>query len=148
MLSIEYTHKPNYRATDITYSIVAIIKKTRNYGNNQSAVNAYYQVLRELKEAKEADVASEIASIIRSSKGTSTLDRTWYNIKNLWKGKKKAEEIEEPEEHFYTLPPPSPTRDPFKEVPLEAVFDSFELEEGLLEFGKRKDKETTSKDLA
>ncbi len=46
VLSIEYTHKLNYRATDIAYSIVAIIKKTCNYRNDQSAVNAYYQVLK------------------------------------------------------------------------------------------------------
>ena len=42
VLSIEYTHEPNYRATDIAYGVVAIIKKTHNYGNDQSAVNAYY----------------------------------------------------------------------------------------------------------
>src|SRR6266511_6419645 len=27
VLSIEYTHEPNYRATDIAYGVVAIIKK-------------------------------------------------------------------------------------------------------------------------
>ncbi len=42
VLSIEYTHELNHRATNITYGIVAIIKKTCNYKNNQSAVNAYY----------------------------------------------------------------------------------------------------------
>src|SRR6266498_2549792 len=42
VLSIEYTHEPNHRATDIAYGIVAIIKKTYNYGNDQSLVNAYY----------------------------------------------------------------------------------------------------------
>ena len=42
ILSIEYIHKLNYRTMDITYSIVAIIKKTRNYGNDQSAINVYY----------------------------------------------------------------------------------------------------------
>jgi len=42
VLNIEYIHKLNYRVTDIAYSIVAIIKKTHNYGNDQSAVNAYY----------------------------------------------------------------------------------------------------------
>ncbi len=34
VLSIEYTHEPNYRATDIAYGVVAIIKKTYNYGND------------------------------------------------------------------------------------------------------------------
>ena len=42
VLSIKYTHELNYRATDIAYGIVAIIKKTRNYENDQSSVNAYY----------------------------------------------------------------------------------------------------------
>ena len=42
MLNIEYTYKSNYRATDIAYGIVAIIKKTYNYRNDQSLVNAYY----------------------------------------------------------------------------------------------------------
>ena len=42
VLSIEYTHESNYRATDIAYGIVAIIKKTRNYGNDQLPVNVYY----------------------------------------------------------------------------------------------------------
>ena len=42
VLNIEYTHELNHRATDIAYSIVAIIKKTRNYENDQLAVNAYY----------------------------------------------------------------------------------------------------------
>ncbi len=76
VLSIEYTQELNHRATDITYGIVAIIKKTQNYKNDQSAINIYYQTLRELREIKEADVASEIASVIRSSKGASTLDHT------------------------------------------------------------------------
>src|SRR6266545_4616567 len=67
VLSIEYTHEPNYRTTDIAYGIVAIIKKTRNYGNDQSAVNAYYQALRELRELRKADTASETASVIGSS---------------------------------------------------------------------------------
>ncbi len=43
VLSIEYIYEPNYRATDIAYGIVAIIKKTRNYENDQSVVNTYYQ---------------------------------------------------------------------------------------------------------
>ena len=100
MLSIEYTHELNYRATDIIYGIVAIIKKTRNYGNNQSAVNVYYQALRELRELKKADTASEMASVTGSSKGSFTLDCIWYNIKNFWKGKKKAEteEVKKPKE--------------------------------------------------
>ena len=34
VLSIKYIHKLNHRATDIAYSIVAIIKKTHNYGND------------------------------------------------------------------------------------------------------------------
>ena len=34
VFSIEYTHEPNYRATDIAYEVVAIIKKTYNYRNN------------------------------------------------------------------------------------------------------------------
>ena len=42
VLSIKYTHELNYKATDIAYGIVAIIKKTRNYENDQSSVNAYY----------------------------------------------------------------------------------------------------------
>ncbi len=76
MLSIEYTHKLNHRTTDIAYGIVAIIKRTQNYRNDQSAVNAYYQALRELKKAKEADAASKIASVTGGSKRTFTLDRT------------------------------------------------------------------------
>ncbi len=43
VLSIEYTNKPNYRAIDIAYGIVTIIKKTHNYRNDQLLVNAYYQ---------------------------------------------------------------------------------------------------------
>src|SRR6266498_109546 len=54
VLSIEYTHEPNYRATDIAYGVVAIIKKTFNYGNNQSPVNTYYQALRELRKTRAA----------------------------------------------------------------------------------------------
>src|SRR6266511_397807 len=71
VLSIEYTHEPNYRATDITYSIVAIIKKIRNYGNDQSAVNAYYQALRKLRELRTNEIASETANVTGSSKGSS-----------------------------------------------------------------------------
>ncbi len=97
MLSIKYTHEPNYRATDIAYGIIAIIKKTRNYGNNQSPVNVYYQALRELRELRITESGNETASVTGGSKGSFTLDCTWFNIKNLWKGKKK-EEIEEPEE--------------------------------------------------
>jgi len=85
----------NARVTDIAYRIVAIIKRTHNYGNDSSPVNVYYQTFKELKELNKADTISETASIIRSSKGASTLDRTWY--KNLWKGKRKVE-IKEPEE--------------------------------------------------
>src|SRR6266540_3158597 len=58
VLSIEYTYEPNYRATDIAYGVVAIIKKTYNYGNNQSPVNAYYQALRELRETRAAETTS------------------------------------------------------------------------------------------
>ena len=76
VLSIEYTHELNYRATDIAYGIVVIIKKTHNYGNNQSAVNAYYQALRELRELRKAEIASETASVTESSKGFFTLDHT------------------------------------------------------------------------
>ncbi len=83
VLSIKYTHELNYRVTDITYGIVAIIKKTHNYGNDQSAVNAYYQALRELKELRIAEAASKTVSVTKSSKRSFTLDRIWYNIKNL-----------------------------------------------------------------
>ncbi len=93
------------------------------------------------------DIASETASVTGSSKGAFTLDCIWYNIKNFWKGKKKAEETEEYEEHSYTPPLPSPTEDPFKKVPLKVVFDPSELKEGLLEFRKRKSKGTFSKNL-
>src|SRR6266508_1042382 len=41
VLSIEYIHELNYRATDIAYGVVVIIKKTCNYRNDQSPVNAY-----------------------------------------------------------------------------------------------------------
>ncbi len=74
MLSIEYTHEPNYRATDIAYGVVAIIKKTYNYENDQSAVNAYFQALRELREARAAEITSDTASVAESSEGTFTLD--------------------------------------------------------------------------
>ncbi len=75
VLSIEYTHEPNYRATDIAYGVVAIIKKTYNYENDQSPVNAYYQALRELKEARTTESTSDTASVARSSEGSFTLDR-------------------------------------------------------------------------
>jgi len=75
VLSIKYTHELNHRTTDIAYSIVVIIKKIHNYKNDQSAINTYYQALRELRKAKEADVVSEIASVTGSSKGAFTLDR-------------------------------------------------------------------------
>src|SRR6266542_2762604 len=107
VLSIEYTHELNYRATDIAYGVVAIIKKTYNYENDQSPVNAYYQALRELRETREAEITSDTASVAGSTVGPSTLDRAWFNIKNFWKGKKK----EEPEEQYHT--PPSPTEDQF-----------------------------------
>ena len=94
MLSIEYTHEPNYRATNIAYGIVAIIKRIHNYGNGQSSVNAYYQALRELRKARTTKSTSDIASVAGSTEGAFTLDRVWYNIKNLWKGKKKEEEFE------------------------------------------------------
>src|SRR6266498_3114003 len=55
VLSIEYTHEPNYRATDIAYGVVVIIKKTYNYGNDQSPINLYYQALRELRELKATE---------------------------------------------------------------------------------------------
>ncbi len=144
MLSIEYTYKSNYRVTNIAYGIVAIIKKTHNYGNDQSAINTYYQTLRELRKLRMNEAASEIASVTGSSKGFFTLDCTWYNIKNLWKGKKREESVE-PEEWFHTPPPPSPTEDPFKKVPLKVVFDELDLKKELYEFGK---KEMTSKNLA
>jgi len=83
ILSIEYIYKTNHRATDIAYGIVAIIKKTCNYENDQLAVNTYYQTLKELREIRKVKVKSEITSVTGSSKGSSTLDRTWYNIKNF-----------------------------------------------------------------
>src|SRR6266540_1805906 len=83
VLSIKYTHESNYRATDIAYEVVAIIKKTDNYGNDQSPVNAYYQALRELRETRAAEATSDTASVTGSSGGSFTLDRAWYNIKNL-----------------------------------------------------------------
>src|SRR6266508_499944 len=91
VLSIEYTHELNYRATDIAYGVVAIIKRTHNYGNDQSPVNAYYQALRELRKSRAAETTSDITSVAESTGGSSTLDRAWFNIKNLWKGKKKEE---------------------------------------------------------
>ncbi len=135
VLSIEYTHEPNYRATDIAYGVVAIIKKTYNYGNDQSPVNAYYQALRELRAARETETISDTASVAGSITGTSTLDRAWFNIRNLWKGKKKEEE---PEERYHTPPPPlSPTENLFEEVPLNPVFDELDPTVGLHAFGKR-----------
>ena len=75
VFSIKYTHKLNYRAINIAYGVVAIIKKTRNYENDQSLVNAYYQALRELRELRTVESASNIASVTGSSKGSFTLDR-------------------------------------------------------------------------
>src|SRR6266540_3458136 len=95
VLSIEYTYELNYRATDIAYGVVAIIKKTQNYENDQSPVNAYYRALRELRETRAAETTSDTASVAGSITGSSTLDRAWFNIKKLWKGKKKEEEPEE-----------------------------------------------------
>src|SRR6266540_1445257 len=106
-------------------------------------INAYYQALRELRELRITESTSDIASVARSSGGSFTLDRAWFNIKNLWKGKKKEEELEE--RYHTSLPLLSPTEDPFKEVPFEAVFDELDLTVGLYEFRR---KETTSKDLA
>ena len=147
VLSIEYIHELSQRATDIAYGIVAIIKKTHNYGNDQLPVNAYYQALKELKEVRKADTTSETASVTESSKGTFTLDRIWYNIKNLWKGKKKAEleETEKLEEQFHISSLLSLTEDPFRKVYLETVFDKLNPKKGLYKFGKKK---TISKDLA
>src|SRR6266542_850301 len=143
VLSIEYADGPNYRVTDIAYGVVAIIKKTHNYENDQSPVNAYYQALRELRAARETETISDTASVAGSTTGTSTLDRAWFNIKNLWKGKKKEEE---PEERYYTPPPPpSPTEDEFKEVPLLPIFDELDPTVGIHKFGQ---KGATSKDLA
>src|SRR6266508_3190745 len=143
VLSIEYTHELNYRATDIAYGVVAIIKKTHNYGNDQLPVNAYYQVLRELRETKTTESTSDTASVAENSKGSSTLDRAWYNIKNLWKGKKKEEESEE--QYHTPPPPPLPIKNPFKEVSLEAVFDKLDSTVGLYEFRKKR---MSSKGLA
>src|SRR6266498_3153501 len=75
VLSIEYTYELNYRATDIAYGIVAIIKKTYNYRNDQSPVNAYYQALRELRETRTAESTSDTASVAGSIGGSTTLDR-------------------------------------------------------------------------
>ncbi len=74
MLSIEYTQELNYRATDIAYGIVAIIKKTYNYGNDQSPVNVYYQTLRELRESRTTEIINDTASVAGSIRGASTLD--------------------------------------------------------------------------
>ena len=95
------------------------------------------------------DIASEIANITESSKGTSILDHIWYNIKNLWKGKKKAKlkKLKESEECYYISSPLSSIENLFKEILYKSVFDPFELGEELLEFEKKKNKETSSKDL-
>src|SRR6266498_4567449 len=69
VLSIEYTHEPNYRATDIAYGVVAIIKRTHNYKNDQSPVNAYYQALRELRATRETETTSDTASVAGSITG-------------------------------------------------------------------------------
>src|SRR6266498_1401044 len=74
VLSIEYTHESNYRATDIAYRVVAIIKQTQNYENDQSPVNAYYQALRGLRESRTAESTSETASVAESIRGASILD--------------------------------------------------------------------------
>ena len=74
VLSIKYTHEPNYRATDIAYGVVAIIKKIHNYGNDQSLVNAYYQALRELRETRTTESTSDTASVAGSTRGSFTLD--------------------------------------------------------------------------
>src|SRR6266545_276986 len=71
VLNIEYTHEPNYRATDIAYGVVAIIKKIHNYGNDQSPVNAYYQALRELRELRTTKAANNTASVAGGSGGFS-----------------------------------------------------------------------------
>ncbi len=83
VLSIEYTHELNYRTTDIAYGVVAIIKKTHNYGNDQLPVNVYYQALRGLKESRATESTSDTASVARSSGGSFTLDRAWFNIRNF-----------------------------------------------------------------
>src|SRR6266498_2281702 len=72
VLSIEYTHELNYRATDIAYGVVAIIKRTHNYENDQSPVNAYYQALRELRKAKVSETTSDTASVAGSSEAAFT----------------------------------------------------------------------------
>src|SRR6266498_1156829 len=83
MLSIEYIHELNYRAIDIAYGEVAIIKKTHNYRNDQSLVNTYYQALRELRKLRIVKTTSDTASVTGSSGGSATLDRVWFNIRNL-----------------------------------------------------------------
>ncbi len=130
--------------------VVTIIKKTRNYRNDQSVVNAYYQALKELRELSKANIASETASVTGSSRGISTLDHIWYNIKNFWKGKKKVElkETEEPKECYHIPPSLLLIENLFKEVLFKPVFDPLKLEEGILEFRKRKDEGILSKDLA
>src|SRR6266540_2825352 len=74
VLSIEYTHESNYRATDIAYGIVVIIKKTYNYGNDQLPVNTYYQALREFRELRTTEAISNTASVAGSSRRSSTLN--------------------------------------------------------------------------
>ncbi len=90
------------RVIDITYRIVIIIKKICNYKNDNFAINAYYQALRELREINKANIASETVSIIGSNKGP--LNCIWFNIRNLWKGKKKAEseKSKKPEKWYHT----------------------------------------------
>src|SRR6266540_6526711 len=66
VLSIEYTHELNNRVTDIAYGVVAIIKKTHNYKNDQSPINAYYQALKELRATREAETISDTASVAGS----------------------------------------------------------------------------------
>jgi len=75
VFSIKYTHEPNHRATDIAYEVVAIIKKTSNYENDQSPVNVYYQALKELRETRTAESTSDIASVAGSTEESFTLDR-------------------------------------------------------------------------
>ncbi len=75
MLSIEYTHESNNRVTDIAYGVVAIVKKTHNYGNDQLPVNTYYQALRELRKIRITESAGDTASVIGSNKGSTILDR-------------------------------------------------------------------------
>ncbi len=76
VLSIKYIQELNTRATNITYEIVAIIKRIYNYKNDSSTVNAYYQVLRELRELNKTNITSETTSVIGTNKETLTLDCT------------------------------------------------------------------------